>query len=69
MPSDQSGTALRREMSFEERFIGVESSDLGSEETHEGVKSRGLGGLLGRNRRSRRRDRWVKLEEKDRVVD
>lgn len=55
-------------MSFEERLIEF-SEELGSEETHDGVKLRGLRGLLGRNRRSRRRDRWVKLEEKDRFVD
>lgn len=51
-----------------ERLIGVESEESGSEETHEGLKSRGLRGaaeIPGRNRR----DWWVKLEEKDRFID
>lgn len=60
-------------MSFSDILIGGESSDFGPEETHEGLnlKWRDLGALAeipGHNR-GLRKDRLVKLEEKDRFID
>lgn len=58
-------------MSFSDRLIGGESSDFGPEETQEGLKRRDLRALSeipGHNRGGLRRDRLVKLEEKDRFM-
>jgi|APAra0007618407_1042631.scaffolds.fasta_scaffold07942_6 hypothetical protein len=57
-------------MSFSDRG---ESSDLGPEETQEGLnlKCRDLGALaeIPEYNRGLRKDRLVKLEEKDRFID
>lgn len=58
-------------MNFSERLTGGESPDFGPEERHEGLKWRDLRALaeIPGHDRGLRKDRSIKLKERDRFVD